>query len=152
MTERETLSCQAPAPPKLMHTGMPLKADGCAQARPCFMNRSVCYNVIKTALEELSDITQAIGVAEAKKRFSELMSKTLYKGERFIIERKGKPVAAMVSVDDLRKLEAGASTTKKKGLLAAVGAWADYRKLDQVVADIYHARHQALDRPVKKLG
>ena len=96
-------------------------------------------------------MSQAIGVAEAKRRFSELMSKTLYKGERFIIERKGKPVAAMVSVDDLKQLEAGTQPTEKKGMLAAVGAWSDYRKLDDVVADIYEARGRASDRPVKKL-
>ena len=97
-------------------------------------------------------MSQAIGVAEAKRRFSELMSKTLYKGERFIIERKGKPVAAMVSVDDLKQLEAGAQTTEKRGLLAAVGAWSDYRELENVVADIYEARREASDRPVKKLA
>ena len=97
-------------------------------------------------------MSQSIGVAEAKRRFSELMSKTLYKGERFIIERQGKPVAAMVSVDDLKKLETEAPATEKRGLLAAVGAWADYRKLDEFVADIYDTRRRASDRPVKKLG
>lgn len=96
-------------------------------------------------------MSQAIGVAEAKHRFSELMSKTLYKGERFIIERQGKPVAAMVSVEDLKQLEAGAQSTEKRGLLATVGAWADYRNLDDVVTDIYEARVRASDRPVKKL-
>ncbi|MBI4312810.1 MAG: Arc family DNA-binding protein [Chloroflexi bacterium] len=35
-----------------------------------------------------------------------------------------------------------------KGLWAAVGAWAGYEELDQVVEDIYRQREEAQDRPV----
>lgn len=92
-----------------------------------------------------------IGVAEAKRRFSELMSRVLYKGERFLIERKGKPVAAMVGLEDLKRIEQTASKEERKGLLAAVGAWADFQDLDQIIAEIYRDRKQAVDRKVKKL-
>ena len=45
-------------------------------------------------------------VAEAKNRFSELLRRTEYGGERVIVERHGKAVAVIVSTDDLRRLEA----------------------------------------------
>ncbi len=45
-------------------------------------------------------------VAEAKNRFSDLLRRAEYGGERVVVERHGKPVAAIVSTDDLRRLEA----------------------------------------------
>jgi prevent-host-death family protein len=61
-----------------------------------------------------------VSVAEAKKRLSELMSRVAYKGERFVIERRGRPMAALVSADDLRRLEE--RPPKPRGLLAAAAA------------------------------
>jgi len=46
-----------------------------------------------------------VSVREAKARFSELSNRVVWGGERFIIERHGKPFVALVSVDDLRRLE-----------------------------------------------
>ena len=45
-------------------------------------------------------------VAEAKNRFSDVLRRAEYGGERIIVERHGKPVAVIVSTDDLRRLEA----------------------------------------------
>jgi hypothetical protein len=55
-------------------------------------------------------------------------------------------MAALVSAEDLEWLEQ--EPVAAKGLLAAVGAWADYEELDHVVGDIYHQREAAQDRPV----
>lgn len=87
-----------------------------------------------------------MGVGEAKKRFSELMSRVAYKRERFLIERRGRPMAALVSTEDLERLEQ--EPVAPRGLLAAVGAWADYEELDQIVENIYRQREEAQDRPV----
>ncbi|MDA0987728.1 MAG: type II toxin-antitoxin system Phd/YefM family antitoxin [Chloroflexi bacterium] len=87
-----------------------------------------------------------LGVGEAKKRFSELMSRVAYRRERFIIERHGKPMVALVSAEDLERLEQ--ESVASIGLLAAVGAWSEYQELDQVVEDIYRQREQVQDRPV----
>jgi prevent-host-death family protein len=91
-------------------------------------------------------MAEIVGVGDAKKRFSEIMSRVKYKGERFLIERRGRPMAVLVPTSDLAKLESDRETPK--GLLAAVGAWAEFEELDQVVADIYRARGTARDRPV----
>ena len=46
-----------------------------------------------------------VGVHEAKTRLSEYLNRAAYRGERILVERHGKPVAALVSVEDLRRLE-----------------------------------------------
>ena len=85
-------------------------------------------------------------VADAKENLSELMSRAAYNNERFLIQRRGKPMAALVSVEDLARLEK--ESASPKGLLAAVGALADFEELDSMVEEIYRQREQAQDRPV----
>ncbi len=88
----------------------------------------------------------SVGVGEAKRRLSELMSRVVYRGERFVIERRGKPMVALVSAEDLARLEQEPVSTV--GLLAALGAWADFDEIDDVLADIYRHRSDAADRDV----
>jgi len=88
----------------------------------------------------------AVNVGEARRRFSELLGRVAYKGERFVIQRRGKPMAALVSPQDLERLEQ--EPVAPRGLLAAVGAWADFAELDQVVEEIYRQRERAQDRTV----
>jgi prevent-host-death family protein len=96
-------------------------------------------------------MAKKVSVAEAKREFSEIVSRVSLRGERFIIERRGKPMAVLVSVQDMQALEASTDEKKQKGLLAAVGAWGDFTGLDHLVEEIYDSRRRAKDRPVKKL-
>ena len=48
----------------------------------------------------------AMSVAQAKNQFSDLLRRAEYGGDRVVVHRRGKPVAAIVSTDDLRRLEA----------------------------------------------
>jgi prevent-host-death family protein len=91
-------------------------------------------------------MTSVLGVGEAKKRLSELMSRVVYRGERFLIRRRGRPMAALVSADDLARLEQ--EPAAPRGLLAAVGVWGDFEELDEVVQEIYRQRERARDRAV----
>ena len=100
--------------------------------------------VMWTGLEVI--MANILGVGEAMKRFSELMSRVAYKRERFLIERSGRPMVALVSAEDLERLEH--ERVAPKGLLAAVGAWADYEDLDRFVENIYQQREKAHDRPM----
>ena len=43
-----------------------------------------------------------IGTYEAKAHFSELIRRAAHVGERFIIAKKGKPIAALIGLDELR--------------------------------------------------
>jgi len=47
----------------------------------------------------------SISVAEARQRLSELMARVAFGHQRIVIERRGKPLAALVSVADLERLE-----------------------------------------------
>src|SRR5262245_28215747 len=59
-------------------------------------------------------------VAEAKNRFSDVLRRAEYGGERVIVERHGKPVAAIVSTDDLRRLEAAENAADLSDAQAAL--------------------------------
>ncbi len=89
-------------------------------------------------------MSTSVGVGEAKRRLSELMSRVVYRGERFVIERRGKPMVALVSAEDLAGLEQ--EPVASGGLLVALGAWADFDEIDDLMADIYRHRSEAADR------
>src|SRR5438477_11962788 len=59
-------------------------------------------------------------VAQAKNHFSDVLRRAQYGGERVIVERHGKPVAAIVSTDDLRQLEAADNTVDLRDAQAAL--------------------------------
>ena len=53
----------------------------------------------------LTEPRSTIGVADVKARLSEYLARVAYTGERVLILSRSKPKAALVSVDDLRRLE-----------------------------------------------
>jgi len=97
-----------------------------------------------------------IGVAEVKKQFSTVISEVSLKGEHFIIEKKGKPMAAMVSVKELGMIEGSKMKEKmkekRKGLLAAISAWEDFDDLEKMVMSIYEGRRKAKERGVGRFA
>ncbi len=46
-----------------------------------------------------------VGASEAREGFPEVVNRAAYGGERVIVERRGKELAAVVSIEDLRLLE-----------------------------------------------
>ncbi len=89
-------------------------------------------------------MTQTINVVETKSRFSDYLSRTAA-GERFIIQRRGRQLAALISVDELAQLERARAMMRRLALslgqtpeildkieagemhpaMAAFGLWAD---------------------------
>jgi len=54
----------------------------------------------------------SVGMAQAKSRLAELVGRVAYRRERFILERRGRPMAVLINVDEyerLRDLEMAAS-------------------------------------------
>jgi prevent-host-death family protein len=49
--------------------------------------------------------TMNIGVAEIRNCMADALNRVAYQGERIVLERRGKGVAALVSMDDLEFLE-----------------------------------------------
>ena len=82
-------------------------------------------------------MTDVLSVAEAKRRFSELIER-VGRGERFLVTRRGKPVLAVVPAWEAASEE----RPKKRGLLAVMGVlegvegadeW--YEDMQRIVAD-----------------
>ncbi|MFZ5916403.1 MAG: type II toxin-antitoxin system Phd/YefM family antitoxin [Chloroflexota bacterium] len=95
----------------------------------------------------------ALGTAEIKARLSEIINRVAFGRERLIVLRRGKPVAALVSVNDLRQLEALDSTDPDNDpgvhpIMRVFGGWADRADLDELLAEIYAARESATGREV----
>ena len=96
-------------------------------------------------------MVKRVSSSQAKAQFSALMAEVAYGGKHIIVERRGKPIAALVSVDDVAYLgQTRASSDEPRGALALVGAWkaAGDEQLDEVIADIYAAREQETGRRV----
>jgi len=51
--------------------------------------------------------TSTVTASEARDGFSELVNRVEYGGERIVVTRHGKPIAALVSASDLAALEGG---------------------------------------------
>ncbi len=97
-------------------------------------------------------MAEKVRVTEAKVQLSELMARVGYGGERFVIERRGRSLAALVGVEDLARLEGerGDAPSRPMGALALVGAWdeAEEHDLDAVLAEIYAERKRDTGRAV----
>lgn len=90
-----------------------------------------------------------LGIAEVKRRFSEVIIEVSRDGEQFIIQKNGKPMAALVNLRDFEILERHGSPRGKKVLLAAIAAWEDFDDIDGMIEHIYKERRKAKDRTIK---
>ncbi len=82
-------------------------------------------------------MTEVVSVAEAKRRFSELIDR-IGRGERFLVTRRGRPVLALVPAEDAQAEE----QPRKRGFMALWGVlegvegadeW--YEDMKRIVAD-----------------
>ena len=87
-------------------------------------------------------MTEEIGVADAKRRFSELAER-VGDGESFLIVNRGRPVLALVPPQRLPDDE-----VRPVGLAAFAGAVAgDWDTIEDDMERIVSARQQVRDRP-----
>ena len=81
-----------------------------------------------------------VSVAKLKSHLSELIAKSAYKNEKFIITRRNKPIAALVGLDDLRKIE---QYEERQGLAELVGKWPDFSEIAEFVDDLESLRKKS---------
>ncbi len=73
-------------------------------------------------------------LSEAKSKFSDIINRIIYKKERILITKKGKKVAVILPIDELKKY-------RDNGLIQAKGALADLDdSVDKMVGRIYESR------------
>ncbi len=80
-----------------------------------------------------------VSIAKAKNHFSELIAKASYAQERFIITRRNKPVAALVSLEDLQVLE---QHEERKGLASIARKWKGFEEVSESLEDLSQLRHR----------
>ena len=83
-----------------------------------------------------------VAVAEVKSRFSELLSQVTHANQRIVVTKRQKPIAAIVTMDDLRRLNL---MEKGSGLLSCVGKWDRFDEIVKDVEAVYNARNE--DKP-----
>ena len=109
---------------------------------------------------------ESINVADAKSRFSELISRAA-SGERFIIQRRERPVAVLIGTTELERLERTSHSARRLALalgqreailekverrelhpaMAAFGLWQDETDLSTLADEIAAERDQPPARP-----
>lgn len=96
-------------------------------------------------------MSKRVSTAEAKAHLSALMALVAEGKEQVIIEKRGKPVAKLVSVKESEKL-GGESPPEENGdwVSKVVGLWADIPDdvIDKFIADVYAERERDKGRPV----
>lgn len=92
-------------------------------------------------------MARALSVAEAKRRFSDVLGAIHHRGERVVVERRGRPIAAIVPLDDLARLEGESA----RGVLALVGAFGDAKNLPRILDEVVRTRGHQRRRPAPKL-
>jgi prevent-host-death family protein len=93
-----------------------------------------------------------VAIDEAKAKFSAIVDDVQHDWARYIIEREGRPVAAIVPMADLYL--AGTQRPggqRPKGALALLGAWGDVtdEEIDEFLRDVYAARQRDTGRRVE---
>jgi prevent-host-death family protein len=89
-----------------------------------------------------------ISVAEAKRRFADVLGTVRYQGERYVVERNGTPMAALVPLADL---PAAPVRDERSGFLALVGAFADEPQYAESLAETVRDRGAQRSRPAPQL-
>ncbi len=78
-----------------------------------------------------------VSIAVTKGHLSELIAKSAYAGERFVITKRNKPVAALVSLEDLRIIE---QHEQRQGLASIAGKWRGFEEVGERIEDLRQVR------------
>ena len=100
-------------------------------------------------MDNINNINDNISVAEAKSHFSKYISKVAYADKRFVITRRNKPIAALVSVDELQKLELKEKSEKEsKKFSEMIRKWKDFNEIVDYIEKAYKERSKDKGRDV----
>ena len=95
--------------------------------------------------EQIDSESKILSVAEAKSRFSEYISRVAYAGERYIIAKRGKPLAAFVSIEDLENIKV---KKDKEKISEMIGKWEDFDEIEEDIIKIHNSRKEDRGRNV----
>ena len=87
----------------------------------------------------MGNMSKKVGTIQLRKDLTALLAEVGEHGSHFIIEKRGKSLAALVSVDVLELIKQQKTTAADpQGALALVGAWGELkeREMDALLADL----------------
>lgn len=88
-------------------------------------------------------MVKKVSTVELRKDLAALLTRVAKGGGQVVIEKRGKPLAALVSVEALELIEQRQTTSANpQGALALAGAWGDLREreMDALLADVQAER------------
>lgn len=95
--------------------------------------------------KKLNTDDKVVSIAEAKSHFSEYISKVAYAGEKYLITKRGKPLVALVPIQDLKNIKAD---KEEKGLSEIIGKWKNFEEIEDNINKIYSSRKEDKGRDV----
>jgi prevent-host-death family protein len=95
--------------------------------------------------KHIGEIGNSISVAEAKSRFSEYISKVAYANEQVVITKRGKPIAALVSIKDMKKIK---FKEESRGLYEIIGKWKRFNEIKDDIDKAFSKRSKDRGRDV----
>lgn len=81
-----------------------------------------------------------ISVAEMKSHLSEYIANSMYNHDIFIITKRNKPVAALVNLNDLDRIEHG---KERKGLASIIGKWEKFEEVNDSISNLSSSREKS---------
>jgi prevent-host-death family protein len=97
----------------------------------------------------MKNMNDNISVAEAKSHFSKYISKVAYADKRFVITKRNKPIAALVSIDELQKIDLREKSEKEsKKFSEMIRKWKDFDEIADDVEKAYRERPKDKGRNV----
>ena len=90
-------------------------------------------------------MVEEVSVAEVKSRFSEYVAKVAYTHQRLIITKRNKPIAALVDLNTLQRVE---NKNEKRGLASIIGKWCDSEDLAENIENVIKTRKKEKFREV----
>ncbi len=78
-----------------------------------------------------------VSVANVKSHLSEFIARSSFGHERFVITMRNKPVAALVSLEDLLIIE---QHEERQGLIAVAGKWAEFEEVGLSLEELRQVR------------
>ena len=89
--------------------------------------------------------TTEVPVIDFKRHLSDYVARTQHGETRFVVTKHRRSVAAVVSMDDLRRLEA---QDKMSGLAAVSGQWSHFEEIETMVREAVDQRNGEKGRDV----
>ncbi|MBI3947172.1 MAG: type II toxin-antitoxin system Phd/YefM family antitoxin [Armatimonadetes bacterium] len=93
-------------------------------------------------------MSRTLSVAEAKSSFSAVVDRVASERDRVIISRRGKPLAALIPLEELEELERLRAAQGAESLAAVAGQWEGFEEIVPFVEDAYASRQRTAGRSV----